>query len=60
MRVIDLSGPEPVLRLVAGTGKKGSGADAFARLHGIWVAADGRIYVGDSENHRVQRITLKP
>jgi DNA-binding beta-propeller fold protein YncE len=50
VRMIDLSASEPVMRLIAGNGKKG----AFARLHGIWVAADGKIYVGDSENHRIQ------
>ncbi len=48
------------LELMAGTGKKGDGADgdplrcALARLHGIFVDADGAVFIGDSEAHRVR------
>lgn len=53
-----------VLDLVAGTGVKGDGPDGdalnckMARLHGIFVDADGSVYVGDSEAHRVR--VLRP
>lgn len=48
------------MELVAGDGKRGDGPDGPAELcrlnrpHGIFVARDGAIYVGDSENHRVR------
>jgi sugar lactone lactonase YvrE len=48
------------LRLIAGTGAKGDGPDGdplqcqMARLHGIFVDADGSVYIGDSEAHRVR------
>jgi streptogramin lyase len=48
------------LELVAGTGVKGNGGDgealtcALARLHGIFVDADGAVFIGDSEAHRVR------
>ena len=51
------------LELVAGTGRRGSGfsddplACPMARPHGIFVDQDGKIYVGDSENHRILLIT---
>jgi len=51
------------IELVAGTGEKGDGPDGdplrcrFNRPHGIFVDADGTIFVGDSENHRVRAIT---
>ncbi len=50
------------LDLVAGTGEKADGPDGpapacrLARPHGIWVDADGTIFIGDSENHRVRVI----
>ncbi|MGK0188935.1 MAG: streptogramin lyase [Verrucomicrobiales bacterium] len=59
VRMIELSHSPPVLRLIAGTGKRGKGMPGpalqcqMARLHGIFVDSDGAIYVGDSENHRV-------
>ena len=52
------------LELVIGTGEKGDGPDGpaaacrLARPHGIWADADGTLFVGDSENHRIRR--LKP
>jgi DNA-binding beta-propeller fold protein YncE len=60
VRMIDVK--RETIELVAGTGKKGNGPDGdplkcqFARPHGIFVDADGAIYVGDSENHRVRVI----
>lgn len=45
---------------IAGTGTKGDGADgdpracALNRLHGIFVDADGAIYFGDSEAHKIR------
>ncbi len=48
------------LELIAGTGAKGDGADgdplkcALARLHGIFVDADGSIFIGDSEAHKLR------
>jgi len=50
------------LELVAGTGERGDGPEGdplkckLARPHGIFVDADGMIFVGDSENHRVRVI----
>jgi streptogramin lyase len=47
------------IELVAGTGKKGSGAGtdpqafALARPHGVFVDKDGKVLIGDSESHRV-------
>lgn len=51
--------------LIAGTGKKGDGTEAdpedgdplkcrLARPHGIFADADGGIYVGDSECHKIR------
>jgi len=46
-----------------GTGKSGDGPDGapracrLARPHGVYVAADGSIYVGDSSNNKVRRLT---
>jgi streptogramin lyase len=51
------------IELVAGTGAAGDGPDGdpracrLARPHGIFVDTDGSIFVGDTENHRVRRIT---
>jgi streptogramin lyase len=50
------------LELVAGTGERGDGPDgdplncSLARPHGIFVDADGTLFIGDSENHRVRVI----
>jgi hypothetical protein len=50
------------LELIAGTGQRGSHFDSdplkcqMARPHGIFVAAEGAIYIADSENHRVLAI----
>lgn len=53
------------LELIAGTGKKGDGPDGdplkcqMARPHGIFVDADGSIFIGDSEAHRVRVLWQK-
>ena len=53
------------LELIAGTGEKGDGADGdplqckMARLHGIFVDADGSVFIGDSESHRVRLLRKK-
>jgi DNA-binding beta-propeller fold protein YncE len=60
IRVIDRKAGK--LNLVAGTGVKGDGPDGpprgcqLSRPHGIFVDADGTIFIGDSENHRVRVI----
>ncbi len=49
-----------VLELMAGTGQAGDGpvgdplACQLARLHGIYADADGSIFIGDSESHRIR------
>jgi streptogramin lyase len=48
------------LEWIAGTGEKGDGQDGGARQcalnrpHGIFVDADGAVFIGDSEAHRVR------
>jgi streptogramin lyase len=48
------------IELMAGTGEVGDGPDgdplhcAMNRLHGIFVDAEGSIFIGDSEAHRVR------
>lgn len=68
VRVVDLTENPPVLRLVAGTGKKGDGPDspdpfacAMARLHGIGTdPVNGDLYIGDSETHKVRKVSGLP
>lgn len=63
VRLIDVK--KGTLELIAGTGKKGDGPDGdplkcdMARLHGIYVDADGGIYIGDSEAHKVRVLRRK-
>lgn len=53
------------IELVAGTGVKGDGPVGpgggcrLARPHGVFVDADGRVYIGDSENHRLRVATRR-
>jgi streptogramin lyase len=53
------------LELIAGTGEKGNGGDgdplqcAMARPHGVFVDADGSVFIGDSEAHRVRVLRRK-
>lgn len=54
------------LEPIAGTGQKGDGPDGdplqckMARPHGVFVDTDGMLFVGDSEAHRVRRMSLRP
>jgi len=60
IRMIDVA--KRTIELVAGTGEKGDGPDGdplackMSRPHGVFVDADGSIFVGDSEAHRVRVI----
>ncbi len=61
IRMIDLSTTPPTLRLIAGTGKPGDGADGdplqceLARPHGVFAdPKTGDIYIGDSEAHKIR------
>jgi len=62
VRMVDVK--KGTLELVCGTGEKGDGPDGdplkcrLARPHGVWVDRDGRLFVGDSEAHRVR--VIKP
>ena len=63
IRRIDLK--SGVITTVAGTGERGDGPDGdplkcrMNRPHGVFAAADGTIYVGDSEAHRIRILRLK-
>jgi DNA-binding beta-propeller fold protein YncE len=53
-----------IVRTIAGNGTAGPGVDGgsavqpcLARPHGAVVATDGTIYIGDSGNHRVRKLT---
>lgn len=60
VRMIDMQTGN--LERIVGDGKRGDGPDGnplecqLARPHGIFAAADGSVYIGDSENHRVRRL----
>ena len=49
-----------VITTVVGNGKRFEGADGdplacgLARPHGVFVAPDGRLFIGDTDNHRVR------
>jgi DNA-binding beta-propeller fold protein YncE len=57
IRAIDLA--QGAISTVAGTGQRGDGPDGdprscrMARPHGVFVQ-NGRLYIGDSENHRIR------
>jgi streptogramin lyase len=63
IRMIDTA--RHTVELIAGTGERGDGPDGDAlkcqlsRPHGIFVDADGSVFIGDSENHRVRRIVRR-
>ncbi len=52
--------PSGIIETVVGDGTEGDGPDGdpmscrLARPHGVCVDADGRVYIGDSNNHRVR------
>jgi len=58
IRMIDMETGN--IELIAGTGAKHDGPDGdplncgLARPHGVFVDADGSIFIGDSENHRIR------
>ena len=60
MRRVDLT--SGVISTVLGTGEKGDGPEPdplkckLARPHGVFVDKKGRLYVGDSETHRVRLV----
>ena len=51
------------IEVAVGDGKRGDGPDGnplkcrTARPHGVYVDSDGHLYIGDSENHRVRKLT---
>lgn len=61
IRMIDVK--RKTLELVAGTGEYGDGPDGnsrtcrMSRPHGVFVDRDGKIYIGDSEAHRVRVVS---
>jgi DNA-binding beta-propeller fold protein YncE len=60
IRMIDVK--KGTLELVAGTGEPGDGPDGdplackMNRPHGIFVDADGAVFIGDTSTHRVRVI----
>lgn len=58
IRMIDIK--KLTIELVAGTGQKGNGSDGdplsceMARPHGVFVDKTGKVFIGDSEAHRVR------
>ncbi len=63
IRMIDAASGN--LELIAGTGVKGNGPDGdplkclMARPHGVFCDADGTVFIGDSESHRVRLLRQK-
>jgi sugar lactone lactonase YvrE len=61
IRKVDLK--TGVIATVAGTGVRGDGPDGdplkckMNRPHGIFVDSKGVVYVGDSEAHRIRKLT---
>jgi DNA-binding beta-propeller fold protein YncE len=55
-----------IVTTIAGNGTAGGGGDGgaaraagLARPHGAAVGPDGAVYIGDSENHRIRKLTRK-
>jgi sugar lactone lactonase YvrE len=61
IRAVDLD--RGTIVTVLGTGTRGDGPESdplqcrLARPHGLFAAADGTLYVGDSEAHRIRALT---
>jgi len=56
-----------IVTTVAGNGRRGGGGDggpataaALDRPHGVVADAAGRIYIADTNNHRIRRVDLAP
>jgi streptogramin lyase len=55
-----------IIETVAGTGRKGDGPDGdplrcrMNRPHGVFVDAQGRVFIGDSSNNRVRVLVPRP
>ncbi|MFG0296376.1 MAG: hypothetical protein ACF8PG_10750 [Maioricimonas sp. JB045] len=51
------------IETIVGNGKRGDGPDGdpsgcrLARPHGVFVDGDGNVYIGDSENYRVRKLS---
>ena len=60
IRRIDLK--TGIISTVVGTGQRGNGPDGdplhcqLSRPHGIFVSTDGKIYIADSESHRIRTL----
>jgi sugar lactone lactonase YvrE len=50
---------EGTIELLAGTGKSGSIERQLARPHGVLERSDGKIFIADSENHRILQVEAK-
>ncbi len=63
IRMIDVK--KGTIELIEGTGEKGDGPEGdplkckMNRPHGVFVDADGTLFVGDSEAHRVRVLRVK-
>jgi streptogramin lyase len=63
IRMIDLR--KKTIELIAGTGESGDGPEGdplqckMKRPHGVFVDRDGKIYIGDSETHKVRVISRR-
>ncbi len=60
IRRIDLK--SGIISTVVGTGQRGDGPDGdaqkcqLARPHGVFVSADGKVFIADSESHRIRAL----
>ena len=52
------------VHLLVGTGKRGDGKEGdpltceLSRPHGVFADRNGNLWIGDSENHRIRRLSL--
>jgi DNA-binding beta-propeller fold protein YncE len=62
-RILNVNLISGTVAALAGTGAAGDGPDGdplqckLARPHGVAVAPDGSIFIADSENHRIRKLT---